>query len=332
MLSLGTMPFGGHQRAEKGTIEVADAQRILDLALDSGINLIDTADIYGLGRSEETLGEVIKGRRDRMLIATKCRANVGPGPNDGGLSRHHIIESVERSLQRLGTDHIDLYQTHGWDGEAATDQALRALDQLVADGKIRYIGCSNYSAWHVMKSLAVSDQHGFERFASQQIYYSIIDRDAENELIPLSLDQGVGVLVWGPLAGGLLSGKYQRGVDDEKLRAWREPPVPDPARIYDIVDVVRDVAEAHDATPAQVSLAYILQKPGVTSTIVGPRRLDQLETALPAADLELSPTDIERLEAISTPNRPYPQWHQAWSASDRPGAADATLHGVDDNP
>ena len=332
MLSLGTMPFGGHQRAEKGTIQVADAQRILDAALDAGINLVDTADIYGLGRAEETLGKIIKGRRDRLLIASKCRANVGEGPNDGGLSRHHIIESVERSLRLLGTDHVDLYQTHGWDGEAATDQTLRALDQLVSDGKVRYLGCSNYSAWHVMKSLAVSDRLQTERFVSQQIYYSILDRDAENELVPLSLDQGVGILVWGPLAGGLLSGKYQRGVDDDQLRVWKEPPVPDAARVYDIVDIVREVAEAHGATPAQVSLAWVLQKPGVTSVILGPRRLEQLDTALPAAELELSPAEIERLEAVSSPNRPYPQWHQAWSASDRPGAPDATLHGVDDNP
>lgn len=330
VLSLGTLPFGGHQRAEMGKVDVPEARRMLDMALDAGVNLVDSADVYGLGRAEETVGEIIGGRRDKLLIATKCRAVVGDGPNDGGLSRHHIIESVERSLRRLGTDHIDLYQAHGWDGETATDEIMRALDQLVQDGKVRYLGCSNYSAWHIMKSLGVADRLGTERFVSQQISYSIIGRDAENELVPLSLDQGVGVLVWGPLAGGLLSGKYQRGIDDERLRGWREPPVPEPAHVYDVVDVLREVAEAHVATPAQISLAYILAKPGVTSAILGPRREDQLGAALEAVDIELSHEEMDRLDGVSAVPRPYPQWHQAWSASDRPGAPDATLLPTDD--
>jgi aryl-alcohol dehydrogenase-like predicted oxidoreductase len=256
---------------------------------------------------------------------------VGDGPNDAGLSRHHIVESVEASLRRLGTDHIDLYQTHGWDGETAIEETLRALDQLIADGKVRYLGCSNYSAWHLMKSLGVADHLGLERFVSQQISYNIIGRDAENELVPLSLDQGVGILIWGPLAGGLLSGKYQRGADDDRLRAWKEPPTPDPGRIFDIVDVLREVAETHGATPAQVSLAYILQKPGVTSAVLGPRREESIVTALPAAELELTADDVARLDAVSAVPRPYPQWHQAWSAADRPGIPDATLqHPSDD--
>jgi len=326
VLSLGTMPFGGHQRTEKGKVEVPAARRMLDIALDAGVNLVDSADIYGLGRAEETVGEIIEGRRDRLLLATKCRAIVGDGPNDGGLSRHHIIDSVEKSLRRLRTDHIDLYQAHGWDGETAIEETLRAFDRLVADGKVRYVGCSNYSAWHVMKALGVADHLGLERFMSQQIAYSIVGRDAENELVPLSLDQGVGILVWGPLAGGLLGGRYQRGIDDEKLRTWREPPISDPARVFDIVDTLRAVGEAHGATPAQVGLAYILAKPGVTSAILGPRRDDHLATALGAVDLHLGAEDMRRLDAVSATPRPYPQWHQAWSASDRPGAPDATLH------
>jgi aryl-alcohol dehydrogenase-like predicted oxidoreductase len=326
VLALGTLPFGGHQREAMGKVEVPEARRMLDMALDAGVNLVDSADVYGLGRAEETVGEIIAGRRDRLLIASKCRAVVGEGPNDGGLSRHHIIESVERSLRRLGTDHIDLYQAHGWDGETATDETMRALDRLVQDGKVRYLGCSNYSAWHIMKSLGVADRLGTERFVSQQISYSIIGRDAENELVPLSLDQGVGILIWGPLAGGLLSGKYQRGIDDDRLRGWREPPVPDPARVYDVVDALREVAAAHDATPAQVSLAYILAKPAVASAILGPRRETHLAAALEAVEIALSDDEMARLDAASAVPRPYPQWHQAWSASDRPGAPDATLH------
>jgi aryl-alcohol dehydrogenase-like predicted oxidoreductase len=326
VLSLGTLPFGGHQHEAKGNVSIPEAQRMLDVAVEAGVNLIDTADVYGLGRAEETVGAIIAGKRERLVIATKCRAIVGDGPNDGGLSRSHIIESVEGSLRRLRTDFIDIYQVHAWDGETATDETLRTLDQLVRDGKVRYLGCSNFSAWHVMKSLGLADQLGTERFVSQQISYSIVGRDAENELVPLSLDQGVGILVWGPLAGGLLSGKYRRGHDDDRVLGWREPPVADPARVYDIVDVLRDVGRAHDASPAQVSLAYILAKPGVTSAILGPRREEHLSSALDAAELILAPAEMARLDAISAVPRPYPQWHQAWSAIDRLGAPDATLH------
>jgi aryl-alcohol dehydrogenase-like predicted oxidoreductase len=329
VLALGTLPFGGHQRASLGNVGVEEAGRILDIALEAGINLIDTADIYGLGRSEEVVGAIIKGRRDRVLIATKCRAVTGDGPNDGGLSRYHILRAVEDSLRRLGTDHIDLYQAHGWDGETATEETMRAFEQLVTDGKVRYIGCSNYSAWHVMKSLGVADRLGAERFVSQQVHYSILDRDVENELIPLALDQGVGVLVWGPLAGGLLSGRYRRGADDERLKAWREPPVPDPARVFDVLDVVEQVAAEHGATPAQVSLAYILGRPGVTAAILGPRRVEHLTSALPALSLDLTAEQRGRLDQASLPHRPYPQWHQAWSAVDRPGIADADRLGME---
>jgi aryl-alcohol dehydrogenase-like predicted oxidoreductase len=325
VLSLGTMPFGGHQRPAKGNVDVNEARRILDHALDAGVNLIDTADVYGYGRSELTLGKIIEGRRDRILIATKCRAIVGDGPNDAGLSRYHIIQSLERSLQRLGTDHVDLYQVHGWDGQTPLEETIRALDQLVRDGKVRYVGCSNLAAWHVMKSLAVADKLSAERFVSQQIYYSLIDRDAENELVPVSIDQGVGILVWGPLAGGLLSGKYQRGVDDAKLLDWIEPPIHDPGRIYDIVDVVREVADTHGSTPAQVSLAYILAKPGVTSAILGPRREADIVTALKAADLKLTSDDLARLDAASARPQPYPQWHFKYSAFDRLGPGDTAL-------
>ena len=308
-LSLGTIAFGGDP-PEKGKVGVGQARRILDRALDAGVNLIDTADVYGNGRSEETVGEIIQGRRDRILIATKCRAVVGDGPNDGGLSRHHIIESVERSLRRLRTDHIDLFQAHAWDRQTALEETIGALDRLVADGKVRYIGCSNFSAWHLMKSLAVADRLLAERYVSQQIHYTILDRDAENELVPLAIEERVGILIWAPLASGLLSGKYQRGADDATLRSWKEPPVPDPSRVYRIVDVVREVGDAHGASPAQVSVAYILGKPGVTSAILGPRSDDQVVTALQAAQLQLTSEDMAKLDAASARPRPYPQWHQ----------------------
>lgn len=310
ILSLGTLAFGGNQPPEKGKVEVGEARRILDRALDAGVNLIDTADVYGHGRSEEMVGEIIRGRRDRVILGTKCRAVVGDGPNDGGLSRYHIIESVEGSLRRLGTDHIDLYMAHAWDRQTAVEETISALDRLVSDGKVRYIGCSNFSAWHLMKSLAVSDRLLAERYVSQEIHYTILDRDAENELVPLSIDQGVGILIWAPLAGGLLSGKYQRDVDDNRLLNWKEPPVPDPSRVYQIVDALREVGDAHGVTTAQVSLAYILAKPGVTSAIVGARREDQMVAALEATQLQLTAEDMAKLDAASARPRPYPQWHQ----------------------
>lgn len=325
VLALGTLPFGGHQRPEFGKVTVGEAQRMLDRALDAGVNLIDTADVYGYGRAEETVGEIIKGRRDRLIVATKCRAIVRDAPNDGGLSRRHIIWAVEQSLRRLGTDHIDLYQAHAWDGQTPLEEQISALDQLVRDGKVRYLGCSNYSGWHLMKSLAVADRLGAQRFASQQIYYTLLGREAEHELVPISIDQGVGILVWSPLAGGLLGGDFRRGVDDERLANWREPPVADPGRVFDIVDVVREIADAHDTNPAQVSLAYILSKPGVTAAIMGPRHDDHLASALGACDLRLTSEDLTRLDAISDRPKPYPYWHQAWSATDRLSPADATL-------
>lgn len=326
VLALGTLPFGGHQRPEVGNVDVATAGRMLDQALDDGINLIDTADVYGYGNAERTVGEITKGRRDRVVIATKCRAVISADPNAGGLSRKHIMLSVEHSLRRLSTDYIDIFQTHGWDGHTSIEEITSALDQLVRDGKVRYLGCSNYSSWHLMKSLATADRLGAERFVSQQIYYSAISREAEFELIPAGIDQGVGVMVWGPLAGGLLAGGYQRGVDDEKLRAWREPPVSNPARVFDIVEVLSAIADEHGVTTAQVAMAYTLTRPGVVSVILGPRSEEQLNASLAVADLALTSDDLDRIETVSRPELPYPYWHQRWSAGDRLSAADATLH------
>jgi aryl-alcohol dehydrogenase-like predicted oxidoreductase len=229
-LTLGTMTFGGRGHWTRvGATEVDTATRQVDMCLDAGVNLIDTADVYSDGLSEEVVGKTLKGRRDRVLIATKARFAMGDGPNDAGLSRHHLIRACEASLRRLGTDYIDLFQVHEWDGHTPLEETLSALDHLGNSGKVRYIGCSNYAAWHIMKALGISERKNLQRFISQQIYYSLQARDAEYELVPVALDQGVGILVWSPLAGGLLSGKYRRGQDmpegSRHLTDWNEPPV-----------------------------------------------------------------------------------------------------------
>jgi aryl-alcohol dehydrogenase-like predicted oxidoreductase len=332
-LTLGTMTFGGRDKfASVGSTDVEGATRQVDMCLDAGVNLIDTADVYSAGLSEEIVGRALRGRRDRVLLATKARMAMGEGPNDAGLSRHHLIRSCEASLRRLGTDYIDLYQVHEWDGATPLEETLAALDHLVGSGKVRYIGCSNYAGWHVMKALAISERRGFQRFISQQIYYSLQARDAEYELVPVSLDQGLGILVWSPLAGGLLSGKYRRGEQGPEgsrhLTDWNEPPVRNEDQLYDIVDALVEIAEAHDASPAQVALAWLLGRPGVASVVVGARTDEQLADNLGAADLELGDEERARLDELSAPPLLYPYWHQAKTASDRLGAPDLTLLGA----
>src|SRR5690606_38296074 len=230
------------------------------------------------------------GRRDRVLLATKVRFATGQGPNDRGLSRWHIVRECEKSLKRLKTDVIDLYQVHEWDGQTPLDETLEALDTLVRQGKVRYVGCSNYSAWHLMKALATADARGYQRFVSQQIHYTLQAREAEYELVPLGLDQGVGILVWSPLGGGWLSGKYTRNSrpdDGRQVRGFKEPPIYDWDRLWDIVDVINDIAGAHGVSGAQVALAWLLQRPLVASVIVGGRNFAQFEDNLKAADLKL---------------------------------------------
>ena len=333
-LSLGTMTFGGRgEPAAVGDTDAAGAARQIDMALDAGVDLIDTADVYSAGVSEEIIGEVLDqaGRRERVLLATKARMPMGDGPNDAGLSRHHLIAACEASLRRLRADHIDLYQVHEWDGITPLDETLSALDDLVRAGKVRYVGCSNYSGWQLMKALAVSERRGLERFVSQQIHYSLQAREAEYELVPAGLDQGVGIMVWSPLAGGLLSGKYRRGESGpegaRQLTDWGEPPVRDQEQLYDIVDVLVEIAEGHGVSAAQVALAYTLGKPGVTSLVIGARKEEQLVDNLAAATLELSDGERERLDGVSAPPLLYPHWHQAKTASDRLSAADLTLLG-----
>ena len=329
-LTMGTMTFGGRGAfASVGNTDVLGARRQIDQCLDAGVNLIDTADIYSFGESEEILGEALEGRRDRVLIATKARMMMGEGPNDSGLSRHHLIKACEASLRRLRTDHIDLYQVHEWDGQTPLEETLQALDTLVRDGKVRYIGCSNYSGWQLVKALSVSDGRGYQRFVSQQIYYSLQARDAEYELVPAALDQGLGILIWSPLAGGLLSGKFRRGQrgpeGSRQLSDWNEPPVYDQDALYDIVDALVEIGDAYGVSAAQVAIAWLLGRRGVTSVIVGARTEEQLTDNLAAAGLELSGEARDRLDAISAQPLLYPYWHQARTASDRLSDADLSL-------
>jgi len=332
-LTLGTMTFGGRGHWTRvGATEVDTATRQVDMCLDAGVNLIDTADVYSEGLSEEVVGKTLKGRRDRVLVATKARFAMGDGPNDAGLSRHHLIRACEASLRRLGTDYIDLFQVHEWDGHTPLEETLSALDHLVNSGKVRYIGCSNYSAWHIMKALGISERKNLQRFISQQIHYSLQARDAEYELVPVALDQGVGILVWSPLAGGLLSGKYRRGQDmpegSRHLTDWNEPPVHDEDQLYDIVDVLVEIGGARGVSAAQVALAWTLGRPGIATVVVGARTEEQLADNLGAADLTLEDDERARLDEVSAPRLMYPYWHQAKSASERLSEADLTLLGA----
>ena len=331
-LALGTITFGGRGRfAMVGDTDIAAAARQIDMALDAGVDLIDTADVYSGGLSEDMIGEILdrNGRRDRVLVATKARMPMGDGPNDAGLSRHHLIAACEASLRRLRADHIDLYQVHEWDGITPLEETLGALDDLVRAGKVRYIGCSNYAGWQLLKALGVSERRGFERFVSQQIHYTLQAREAEYELIPAGLDQGVGVMVWSPLAGGLLSGKFRRAQQGPEgtraLSDWGEPPVRDADALYDIVEVLVDIAEERGVSAARVALAWLLGRPGVSTVVVGARTEEQLADNLAAADLELSAEERVRLDEVSAPPLLYPHWHQARTASDRLGEPELSL-------
>lgn len=332
-LTLGTMTMGGKGVFGKvGNVGLEEARRQIDMCLDAGINLIDTADIYSTGGSEDIIGEALGGvRKSGVLIATKVRFPMGDGPNDGGLSRHHIVEAAHASLKRLRTDHIDLYQVHEWDGLTPLDETLEALNTLIRHGKVRYIGCSNYSAWHVMKALGLADAAHRQRFVSQQIHYTLQAREAENELIPLSIDQGLGVLVWSPLAGGLLSGKHRRDrkapEGSRQLAGWDEPPIHDEGKLWDIVDALVEIAEARGVSGAQIALAWLLGRKAVTSVIIGARNETQLADNLKAASLDLTEAERATLDKASAPPLQYPYWHQLQTAKDRLGPADLSLLG-----
>ncbi|HWH13416.1 MAG TPA: aldo/keto reductase [Miltoncostaeaceae bacterium] len=316
VLSFGAMTFGGARSeffARVGTTELDAARRQVDMCLDAGVNLFDTADVYSNGASEEILGQALGDRRPDVLVATKLHGLMG-GPNDRGQSRHHVIRAYEASLRRLGTDWIDILQVHGIDGHTDIAETLRALDDLVRAGKVRYIGCSNYSAWHLMKALSVAEREGLTRYHLLQAYYSLVARDLEFELMPLCLDQGLGILVWSPLSGGFLTGKVRRGEtppDESRTAAWGPPGgLADREGALDTVEVLVDIAGARGVPVAQVALAWLLRRPGVTSLIVGARNEAQLTDNLGAAQLRLDDEEMRRLDVASAPRLPYPQWHQ----------------------
>jgi aryl-alcohol dehydrogenase-like predicted oxidoreductase len=313
MLSFGTMTIGGRDRFGKmGNLGLSETTRMLDICRDAGITTIDTADMYSFGGAEEILGQALQGRREEFVIATKGFSRLGPGPHDIGLSRKHLIQACEASLKRLRTDYIDLYIGHQPDQLVSLEETMRAFDDLVTQGKIRYAGCSNNSAWHVMKALAVSERLGLTRYVCQQVNYNLIARDVEHEIIPLGLDQKVGLMAWSPLHAGLLTGKFTRDARPSvsRLNDLEAPGTIDFDRVYRIVDKLSEIARARNATPAQVALNWVMNKPGVDTVIIGARDEAQLRDNLAAAEWRLSAEEIAALDEVSALPEPYPQWHQ----------------------
>jgi aryl-alcohol dehydrogenase-like predicted oxidoreductase len=326
-LSLGTGTFGGGNSEffkAWGASDVTHATRLVDICLDAGLTMFDSSDIYSGGQAEENLGQAIKGRRGRVIISTKGTFRSGTGPNDVGSSRYHLTQAVEGSLRRLGTDYIDLYQLHGFDALTPVEETLATLDDLVRAGKIRYIGCSNFSGWHLMKSLAVSEKYGLVRHVAHQAYYSLLGREFEWELMPLALDQRVGTVVWSPLGWGRLTGKIRRGQPlpetsrlHTKVVVDLGPPVPD-ERLYNVVDALDIVAAETGKTVPQVALNWLLQRPSVSTIILGARTEEQLRQNLGAVGWNLTPAQMARLDAASTTTLVYPYWHQRGFAERNP--------------
>ena len=328
--SLGTMNFSGEGFfGMVGSLSVKESQKLVDMAVDHGVNLIDTSNAYTAGKSEEALGAVLQGRSDQLMVGTKVRFAMGKGPNEQGLSRFHIIHEAEASLKRLGRDHIDLYFLHEWDGMTPVAEMMEAMDTLVKQGKVRYIGCSNFSGWHIMKCMMSADRHNFQKFVVQQIHYTIEARDAEYELMPIAVDQGVGIQVWSPIAGGLLSGKFRKGVTPEVSRhvsGWSEPPIRDEDRLYRIIETLIEVGKERGVSAAQIALSWLAGRPAIASIIVGARNETQLKDNLASASLVLTADERKRLDDVSQPPLIYPYWHQFASASERLGTADLSLH------
>ena len=316
VLSFGTGTFGGRGDFFKawGSSDVAEATRLVDICMEAGVNFFDTADGYSSGLSEEILGKAIAGRRNRVLISTKAAFATGDGPNDAGTSRYHLIQACEASLRRLGTDYIDVYHLHAFDAFTPVEETLNTLNNLVQAGKVRYIACSNFSGWHLMKSLAISDKFGWPRFVAHQAYYSLIGRDFEWELMPLALDQKVGTIVWSPLGWGRLTGKIRRGQarpDVSRLpeTSKKGPPVQD-EYLHKVVDVLDEVARETGKTIPQIALNWLLQRPTVASVIIGARNEEQLRQNLAAFGWNLTAEQMARLDAASETTLAYPYWHQ----------------------
>lgn len=319
-LCFGAGTFGGSKseffKAWGATDDVAEARKIVDICVDNGITLFDTADVYSEGQSEEILGKAIDHlNREDVLISTKSAFRLGKGPNDLGSSRYHLIQSVERSLKRLGTDYIDIYHLHGFDATSPVEETLRALDDLIREGKIRYIACSNFSGWHLMKSLSVSDRYGWSRYVGHQAYYSLVGRDYEWELMPLALDQGVGALVWSPLGWGRLTGKIRRGspvpAESRLHQTAAQGPQMSDEYLYKVVEAIDEVAKETGKTVPQIALNWLLRRPTVSTVIVGARNEEQLKQNLGAIGWELTKDQIAKLDAASDVPLTYPYWHQA---------------------
>jgi len=330
LFTLGTMNFDGEGFfTMPGSLDRKQAGRMVDIAIEHGVNTFDTSNAYTKGRSESALGEVLKERSSQLLVTTKVRFGMGDGPNEQGSSRHHIIEQCEQSLKRLQRDHIDVYLMHEWDGQTPIEETMEALGTLVKQGKVRYIGCSNFSGWHIMKAMMAADKAQGAKFVCQQIHYTIEARDAEFELVPIAVDQGIGIQVWSPLAGGLLSGKFRRNLKPEQSRhldGWTEPPIRDRERLWRIIDALVEVGDAHGVSAAQASLAWLAGRAGVSSMVIGARNEAQLKDSLAAAQLKLKADEIKKLDDVSLLPLIYPYWHQHNTVSDRLGTADLALH------
>jgi aryl-alcohol dehydrogenase-like predicted oxidoreductase len=322
VLSFGTMTFGGGEHFEHvGNVQTEEARRLVDICIDKGVNLFDTADMYSAGRSEEILGTAIgKERRHQVVISTKAFFRNDEGPNNVGSSRLHLIDACEKSLRRLNTDYIDIYHLHNFDSYTPLEETLQTLDQLIRQGKVRYIACSNFSGWHLMKALAIADQKGYQRFIAHQSNYSLLARELEYELIPLGIDQGVDALVWSPLSFGLLSGKYSRKSnkpEHTRLDALDPPGTIDWSHLYKIVDALTKIATKRNVSVAQVALNWLVQRPGIGSVIIGARNETQLQENLKSVDWHLTDSEMKTLEKISRVPEIYPYWHQHKFGSER---------------
>lgn len=317
VICFGTATFGGGGEffSAWGSSDAKEATRLVDMCMDAGVNFFDTADVYSNGLSEEILGKAIAGRRDKLLISTKSTFRMSDEPNDVGSSRHHILRSCEASLRRLNTDHVDIYTMHGFDARTPIEETLRALDDLVRSGKVRYLVCSNFSGWHLMKSLAIADKYGWSRYVGHQAYYSLVGREYEWELMPLALDQKVGTLVWSPLAAGRLGGRYRRNqpipADGRIAQGGGEGRTIPDELLYSVVDVLDEIAAETGKTVAQVALNWLLQRPTVSTLVIGARNEAQLQQNLGAAGWNLTAEQVARLDAASDTEMMYPYWHQS---------------------
>jgi aryl-alcohol dehydrogenase-like predicted oxidoreductase len=321
-LCLGTMTFGGKGMwTAIGTLPQDEVDALMKTSVDAGINFIDTANVYSEGLSEQLTGQSIRNlglHRDDLVIATKVRAKMGEGPNDSGLSRKHILQQADESLKRLQVDYIDLYQIHGFDALTPMEETLHALDTLVSNGKVRYIGCSNLAAWQLMKALGISDKKDYSKFISLQAYYTIAGRDLEREMVPLLKDQQLGLMVWSPLAGGFLSGKYNRNAIDENGRraSFDFPPI-NKEKAYEIIDLMQEIASAKNVSVAQIALAWLLHQPVVSSIIIGAKKTAQLEDNIKATEITLSAEELLKLDEISKLSPEYPGWMLERQGADR---------------